>query len=101
MSILQTLTITESQEVVITNSYSKYISFSIYGTGAGNSIPTGLSYTLKTAIDPSGTLMMDSIYFEYTEQSQSIIQNCGKFAIQTIGTFNPGDQIIIEYVQHY
>jgi hypothetical protein len=80
-----------------TNTYCK--PFAIYGSDGGK-IPNGITYTLYTAIDSTGSLVPDPLYTDCKEAMQDVLHGfCGNFSIKVQGFTenNSNSYLIIEY----
>ena len=98
MSTLTTLNVNSNRKII--NEYVEKLVFCVYGSEANGAIPTGVKYTLQTAIDPNGFLMDDPTYTNCSTPSQDIAVSVGAFAIKIIGQMPAGKFITIQYKKY-
>lgn len=101
MSTLQSIKITTPGEYLISSTYADKIAFSVFGSGTDGAMPTGVQYTLKTAISNNAQLLINNNYQNINTISQNIVQHCGKFIINVTGTIPAGEYVIVEFVSYF
>ena len=78
-----------------TNVYCK--PFSIYGSDVEKKIPTGVTYTIHTAIDTMGTLIPDPLYTDCKDVMQDVLHgSCTQFSLE-VKNLPAGSLIFVEY----